>query len=68
MERIMVKQISVWLPPELIEKLDQLVKEGLYPSRNEAIRMAITDMLRVEIVWRVLVSDRLLREIQGRHT
>ena len=60
------KQVSVYIEQEIIEKLDRLVSEGLYSSRNEAIRVAVTDMLRVETVWKVLVSDRLLREIERR--
>ena len=63
---MVTKQISVYLELAIIEKLDRLVSEGLYASRNEAIRVAVTDMLRVETVWKVLVSDRLLREIERR--
>ena len=63
---MVTKQISVYLPVDHIEKLDKLVSEGLYSSRNMAIRVAVTDMLRVETVWKVLVSDRLLREIERR--
>ena len=61
-----LKQVAVYLDPAIIEKLDRLVSEGLYSSRNEAIRVAVTDMLRVETVWKILVSDRLLREIERR--
>ena len=40
-----LKQISVYLPEELIESLDELVKRGFYPNRSEAIRIAIKDLV-----------------------
>lgn len=40
-----LKQISVYLPEELIEGLDELVKRGFYSSRSEAIRFAIKDLI-----------------------
>jgi len=36
--------ITVYMPEEWIKDLDHLVKQGLYKSRAEAIRMAIRDM------------------------
>jgi len=43
-----VKLITLNLPETWVEKLDQLVKEEMYPSRAEAIRMAIRDLLKAE--------------------
>ena len=40
-----LKQISVYLPEELIESLDELVERGFYPNRSEAIRIAIKDLV-----------------------
>ena len=37
--------ISVHIPKQLLEELDELVKRGIYPSRSEAIRIAIRDLL-----------------------
>ena len=45
-----MKMINLHLPIPYIEALDQLVKENMYPNRSEAIRMAIRDLLKVE-VW-----------------
>jgi len=39
---------TVHLPREYIEALDQLVKEGMFPSRAEAIRWAVRNMLKDE--------------------
>ncbi len=43
-ERKMVL-ISVHLPAQMLQELDNLVKTGVYPSRSEAIRIAIRDLI-----------------------
>ena len=37
--------ISVHIPKQMLEELDELVKKGTFPSRSEAIRIAIRDLL-----------------------
>jgi Arc/MetJ-type ribon-helix-helix transcriptional regulator len=37
--------ISVHLPKQTLEELDELVRQGVFPSRSEAIRIAIRDLL-----------------------
>jgi len=37
--------ISVHLPKQMLEELDELVSQGVFPSRSEAIRIAIRDLL-----------------------
>jgi len=46
-----VKLITLYLPEPYIKALDKLVNERYYPNRAEAIRVAIRDLLNVE-VWR----------------
>ena len=46
-----MKLITLYLPETYIKALDQLVDERFYPNRAEAIRVAIRDMIGVE-VWR----------------
>jgi Arc/MetJ-type ribon-helix-helix transcriptional regulator len=41
--------ISVKIPEHFLEGLDDLVRLGVYPSRSEAIRVAIRDLLRKEL-------------------
>jgi Arc/MetJ-type ribon-helix-helix transcriptional regulator len=41
--------ISVKVPDQFVEGLDDLVRNGVYPSRSEAIRVAIRDLLRREL-------------------
>ena len=43
-----MRLVTVYIPIGEIERLDVLVKRKLYPSRNEAIRFAIHDLLRKE--------------------
>jgi len=37
--------VTVHLPEQYIEALDDLVKKKLYPNRAEAIRMAVRDFI-----------------------
>jgi len=37
--------ISVHIPVQMLQELDALVKTGAYPSRSEAIRIAIRDLI-----------------------
>ncbi len=37
--------ISVHLPKQLLEELDEMVKQGRFPSRSEAIRVAVRDLI-----------------------
>ncbi len=43
-----VKLITVYLPESYLKALDELVEERYYPSRAEAIRVAIRDLLNKE--------------------
>ena len=44
-----MKLITLYLPEPYIEALDQLVDERYYPHRAEAIRVAIRDLINVEV-------------------
>ena len=46
-----MKLITVYLPESYLRALDELVEERYYPSRAEAIRVAIRDLLNKEF-WR----------------
>ena len=37
--------ISVHIPKQMLEELDEFVRQGRFPSRSEAIRIAIRDLL-----------------------
>jgi antitoxin ParD1/3/4 len=46
-----VRLITLYLPEPYIKALDSLVEERFYPNRAEAIRVAVRDLLNIE-VWR----------------
>jgi Arc/MetJ-type ribon-helix-helix transcriptional regulator len=43
-----MKLISIYIPEPYLDALDKLVKKGYYPSRAEAIRLAIKDLIQTE--------------------
>lgn len=46
-----MKLLTQYLPDPYIAALDQLVTQGFYPSRAEAIRFAVHDLLLAHKVW-----------------
>jgi Arc/MetJ-type ribon-helix-helix transcriptional regulator len=40
--------ISVHLPKQMLEEIDELTSQGVFPSRSEAIRIAIRDLIYKE--------------------
>jgi len=48
-KRAEMKPVLVLFPKGLLEKLDLLIPQ-VYPSRNEAIRLAVADLVKTE--WR----------------
>jgi Arc/MetJ-type ribon-helix-helix transcriptional regulator len=44
-----LKLVTVLLPEACIEGLDELVRQKIYPSRSEAIRAAVRDLLKREL-------------------
>ncbi len=44
-----LRLITVHLPQEFINGLDELVRQRRYPNRSEAIRNAIRDLLKEEL-------------------
>ena len=41
--------ITVHVPREFLHGLDELVRSKRYPSRSEAVRVAIRDLLKQEL-------------------
>ena len=44
--------ISVHIPKQMLAELDELASQGVFPSRSEAIRIAIRDLLYRENMLR----------------
>ncbi len=53
-----MKLITLYIPEPYIKALDRLVDERYYPNRAEAIRVAIRDLLSVE-VWERIGNDEI---------
>ena len=49
MNRNRMAMVSLLMPKGLINKLDELVGEGYYLSRSEAIRAAVKDLVRYHL-------------------
>ncbi|MHA1114706.1 MAG: ribbon-helix-helix domain-containing protein [Candidatus Heimdallarchaeaceae archaeon] len=45
---IRIKLVTVHLPSEFLNSLDELVRQKRYPNRSEIIRVAIRDLLKEE--------------------
>ena len=54
------KLISFKCPEAFLEGLNELVRAKIYPSRSEAIRVAIRDLLRREL-WEAEAGFESLR-------
>ncbi len=52
-----MKLITLYIPEPYLKALDRLVNQRYYPNRAEAIRVAIRDLLSVE-VWERISSDQ----------
>jgi Arc/MetJ-type ribon-helix-helix transcriptional regulator len=44
-----MRLIAVHLPEKLVDDIQRLVNNGLYPNRSETIRIAIRDLLKKEL-------------------
>ena len=43
-----MKMITVYVPDRYLCELEELIREGYFPNRSEAIRMAIRDIIKNE--------------------
>ena len=46
---LIMKLVTLHVPQQYIEGIEQLVANHLYPNRSEAIRIAIRDLLKREL-------------------
>jgi len=53
-----MRMLSVFIPESYIESLDFLVAEEIFPNRSEAIRSAIRDLIRNEILLKDTIAKR----------
>jgi Arc/MetJ-type ribon-helix-helix transcriptional regulator len=60
-----VRAVSVHLPEECVEGLDELVGAGLFPSRSEALRAAVRELLKEAEAWRYAAPGGLHEFLEG---
>lgn len=47
-----MKLITIFFPESYLEELDKLVENNFYPSRSEAVRFAVKDLIRLHQSFR----------------
>jgi len=60
-----MRLIAVHLPDRILDDIQQLVKNGLYPNRSEAIRIAIRDLLKRELWDQSMLPKERISEVVG---
>lgn len=60
-----MRLIAVHLPERIVEDIQRLVDNGLYPNRSEAIRNAIRDLLKRELWEGTVNTTGRLSEVVG---
>lgn len=60
--------VPVSLPPELVERLDRLVEDGVFASRSEALRYGARLVVREERLERIHeeTADRAREDVAER--
>ena len=53
-----MRMLTVFIPESYIETLDILVSEEIFPNRSEAIRVAIRDLIRNELLLKDVIAKR----------
>ena len=51
-----MKTISVNIPECFVDGLESLVTRGMYANRSEAIRVAVRDLLKRELVEAIVIG------------
>lgn len=60
-----MKLITIYLAKGMLDELDELVRKGLFPSRAEAIRMAISKLLQEVRECQACVSSQFAFQRHG---
>ena len=53
-----MRMLTVFIPESYIETLNILVSEEIFPNRSEAIRVAIRDLIRNELLLKDVIAKR----------
>jgi Arc/MetJ-type ribon-helix-helix transcriptional regulator len=59
-----MKMLTVFIPESYIEFLDLLVVNERFPSRSEAIRSAIRDLVKQEFLFSKVIQNSAIDEMK----
>ena len=60
-----LKMLTVYIPETYIETLDLLVMEERFPNRSEAIRTAIRDLIKNEILLKNSIAELKDKKVEN---
>lgn len=63
-----MKMLTVFIPESYIEFLDRLVVNERFPSRSEAIRTAIRDLIKEEFLFSKVMENSTIEEMRTTFT
>lgn len=58
-----MRLIAVHLPDRILDDIQKLVENDLYPNRSEAIRIAIRDLLKRELWDQTVYQKERMSEV-----
>ena len=59
----MKRTITVKLPEDLLESLDELIANGMYKNRSEAIRSAVEELIKRDLLFPGIIKKRVGEKI-----
>ena len=59
-----METLQIRLPEEEVDEIDALVKQGVYPSRSEAIRTMIRELESIREVIDIMENPELVKQIR----
>lgn len=59
-----MKMLTVFIPESYIEFLDLLVVNERFPSRSEAIRSAIRDLVKQEFLFTKVIQNSAIEDMK----
>uniref|UniRef100_A0A7J3ZMJ7 Ribbon-helix-helix protein, CopG family n=1 Tax=Fervidicoccus fontis TaxID=683846 RepID=A0A7J3ZMJ7_9CREN len=59
----MKRTITIKLPEEILESLDELIAMGVYRNRSEAIRSAVEELIKRDLLFPGIIRKRVGEKI-----
>lgn len=58
-----MKMLTVFIPEKYLEYLDLMVLDDSFPNRSEAIRIAIRDLIRNEMILKNIIDKKKEKQL-----